>query len=80
MTLRDWDARARYKVVVNSEQMYSIWPVDRENPIGWKDAGRTGAKQECLDYIEEVWTDIRSVTLQDKMEEAAQKILLDDRR
>ncbi len=80
MLLRDWDDRVRYKVVVNREQMYSIWPVDRENPLGWRDVGRSGAKQECLDYIEEVWTDLRSATLREKMEEAAQQIQLDERR
>jgi MbtH protein len=80
MLLRDWDDRVRYKVVVNREQMYSIWPADRENPLGWKEVGRVGAKQECLDYIEEVWTDMRSLSLQDKMEEAAKQIQIDGRR
>ncbi len=79
MTLRDWDDRVKYKVVVNREQMYSIWPADRENPLGWKEVGKVGEKQACLDYIEEVWTDLRSLDLQDKMEEAARKIVLDSR-
>lgn len=48
-----------YKVVVNKETMYSIWPADRENPIGWTDVGKTGTTAECLDYIKEVWTDMR---------------------
>ena len=80
MVLKDWDERARYKVVVNRDKMYSIWPEDRENPLGWKEIGRVGAKQECLDYIEEVWTDMRPLALQEKMEEAAQRIRLDARR
>ena len=66
-----------YKVVVNHEEQYSIWPADRENALGWRDAGKTGTKQECLDYIEEVWTDLRSSTLQLKMEEAAERIRRD---
>ncbi|MFN2167161.1 MAG: MbtH family protein, partial [Anaerolineae bacterium] len=56
-----------------------IWPADRENPLGWKEVGKIGEKQACLDYIEEVWTDLRSLALQDKMEEAAQKIVLDSK-
>ena len=80
MTLRDWDDRTKYKVMINRDQMYSIWPADRENPLGWKEVGRVGEKQVCLDYIEEVWTDLRSLALQDKMEEAAQKIVLDSKR
>ena len=59
----------QYKVVINHEEQYSIWPVDRENPLGWKDEGTQGTKQECLDHIEEVWTDMRPLSLRKKMEE-----------
>ena len=59
-----------YKVVVNAEEQYSIWPRDREIPLGWRDAGKEGPKQECLDYIQEVWTDMRPLSLRKKMEEA----------
>ena len=46
---RSEDANASfYKVVVNHEEQYSIWPVDQENPLGWRDAGKTGPKAECL--------------------------------
>lgn len=48
-----------YKVVVNDEEQYSIWPADRENALGWRDAGKSGTKAECTAYIEEVWTDMR---------------------
>jgi MbtH protein len=61
-----------YKVVVNHEEQYSIWPADRENPLGWRDAGKTGTKAECLAYIKEVWTDMRPLSLRKKMEEANQ--------
>lgn len=60
-----------YKVVVNHEEQYSIWPADRENPLGWNDAGKTGPKAECLEYIKEVWTDMRPLSLRKQMEEAA---------
>jgi len=58
-----------YKVVVNHEEQYSIWPADRENALGWNDAGKSGTKAECLAYIEEVWTDMRPLSLRKKMEE-----------
>jgi MbtH protein len=45
-----------YKVVMNHEEQYSIWPADRENALGWTDAGKSGTKQECLDYIQANWT------------------------
>jgi MbtH protein len=56
-----------YKVVVNDEEQYSIWWADRENALGWRDAGKTGTKDECLAYIEQVWTDMRPLSLRQKM-------------
>ena len=56
-----------YKVVMNHEEQYSIWPADRENALGWTDVGKSGTKQECLDYIKEVWTDMRPLSLRKKM-------------
>lgn len=58
-----------YKVIINDEEQYSIWPADRENPLGWNDAGKAGTKSECLEHIKEVWTDIRPLSLRKKMEE-----------
>src|SRR6478736_4514172 len=60
-----------YKVVLNHEEQYSIWPAHRENALGWKDAGKSGTKAECLAYIKEVWTDMRPLSLRKKMEEFA---------
>jgi MbtH protein len=54
---------SRYKVVVNHEEQYSIWDAKRANPDGWSDAGKTGSKDECLAYIDEVWTDMRPLSL-----------------
>jgi MbtH protein len=52
-----------YKVVVNHEEQYSIWPADRQNPKGWNDVGTTGTKSHCLDYIKAVWTDMRPLSV-----------------
>ncbi len=71
-----WNAEidnTQYKVVINDEEQYSIWPADREDPQGWKDAGFQGNKQECLAYIEKVWTDMRPLSLRKKMEEFEQE-------
>jgi MbtH protein len=57
-----------YKVVVNHEEQYSIWPADRENPAGWNDAGKSGTKADCLEYIREIWTDMRPLSLRKQME------------
>ena len=60
-----------YKVVLNHEEQYSIWPAERENALGWRDAGKSGTKSECLEYIKEVWTDMRPLSLRKQMEESA---------
>jgi MbtH protein len=65
------DDQTIYKAVVNHEEQYSIWPAYRENPLGWRDAGKTGTKAECLSFIKEVWTDMRPLSLRKKMEASA---------
>jgi MbtH protein len=59
--------RTIYRVVLNHEEQYSIWPADREAPSGWKDAGKTGTKEECLSFVDEVWTDMRPLSLRQAM-------------
>lgn len=60
-----------YKVVVNHEEQYSIWPEYKENPLGWNDVGKSGLKADCLAHIKGVWTDMRPLSLRKKMEELA---------
>lgn len=60
-----------YDVVVNDEGQYSLWPEHKEIPEGWRKAGKTGSKQECLDYVNEVWTDMRPKSLRDRMDAEA---------
>jgi len=62
-----------YKVVVNHEEQYSIWPAQREHPLGRNDAGKSGIKEESLAYIKKVWTDMRPLSLRKKMEEMAKE-------
>jgi MbtH protein len=57
------DPNTRYKVVVNHEEQYSIWPADRADPPGWTETGRPGTRNECLAWIEENWTDMRPLSL-----------------
>jgi MbtH protein len=73
MGLNDPEDHTVYKVVVNQEEQYSIWPAERENPLGWNDVGKSGTKQECLDHIDEVWVDMRPLSLRTQMEEMAKK-------
>jgi uncharacterized protein YbdZ (MbtH family) len=59
-----------YIVVVNHEEQYSIWPTDRDIPLGWTSVGKSGSKEDCLKYVEDVWTDMRPLSLRKAMEES----------
>ena len=48
---------AIYKVVVNGDGQYSIWPAERELPNGWNEVGVLGTRAECLAYIKKLWTE-----------------------
>ncbi|MBX8513412.1 MbtH family NRPS accessory protein [Pseudomonas cichorii] len=58
----------RFLVVVNAEEQYSIWPDYRSVPEGWRTLDVQGSKEECLSYIEKVWTDMRPLSLRQAMQ------------
>ncbi|MFT5392781.1 MAG: MbtH protein [Gammaproteobacteria bacterium] len=65
-----WDDESTvFKVVINDEEQYSIWPADRELPLGWNAVGEQGTKSKCLEYISQVWTDMRPASLRRQMGE-----------
>ena len=57
-----------YQVVLNNEEQYSIWPVDEDRPAGWRSEGTTGTRQQCLDHIDVVWTDMRPLSARSREE------------
>lgn len=61
----------KYTVVINDEEQYSIWFADRELPLGWRACGKTGNKEECLEHIKQVWTDMRPLSVRKRMEAAS---------
>jgi MbtH protein len=64
---KELDGDDRYKVVINAEEQYSIWPEHRANAPGWLDSGKLGTKTECLAHIDNVWTDLRPKSLRTQM-------------
>jgi MbtH protein len=70
MATDEQDDPTTYDVVVNHEEQYSIWPAHKDPPQGWQRVGTRGRKPDCLAYIEEVWTDMRPLSLRQKMAEA----------
>lgn len=67
----DEDTRT-YIVLINHEEQYSLWPHGKAVPDGWQAVGKEGSKADCMKYVDEVWTDMRPLSLRKKMEEAAQ--------
>ncbi|MET0284762.1 MAG: MbtH family NRPS accessory protein [Polyangiales bacterium] len=65
------DPETVFDVVMNHEEQYSIWPTYRDIPAGWSAVGKRGHKQECLEHIEQVWTDMRPLSLRKHMESQA---------
>lgn len=61
------DETAQFLVLVNDERQYSLWPVFADVPDGWTVAYGPEARQDCLAYIEETWTDMRPKSLADEM-------------
>jgi MbtH protein len=57
-----------WKVVISREDQYSVWPAYKDIPAGWRDAGKEGEKEECLNYIKEVWVDMRPRSLRELMD------------
>jgi MbtH protein len=66
------DGDFEYKVVINHEEQYSIWPTIKANPNGWNDVGKVGTKAQCLAHIKEVWVDLRPKSLREAMEAQAE--------
>lgn len=54
-----------YDVVVNDEGQFSVWPTRLPTPVGWRPVGKSGSREECLEYVADVWTDLRPLSLRD---------------
>jgi MbtH protein len=56
-----------FKVLVNEEEQYSLWPARREPPPGWQDTGKRGTKAACVSFINDAWVDLRPLSLRKRM-------------
>ncbi|MGI5426019.1 MbtH family protein [Streptomyces sp. CA-179760] len=68
------DENAEYLVVINEEEQYSIWPSVRELPAGWTAVGEPRSRDDCLDHIERVWTDMRPKSVRQALANAGSLI------
>jgi len=60
---------AKFRVLVNHEEQYSLWPDWKPIPGGWRDTGVSGLKRDCLDYVDKTWTDMRPLSLRRFMDD-----------
>lgn len=68
MNTQEQSNELEYRVVISDEERYSIWPTYKDIPAGWRDGAFKGVKQACLDHINEVWTDMRPLSLRRAMD------------
>ncbi|WP_455569835.1 MbtH family protein [Streptomyces werraensis] len=61
------DRFERHVVVINEEEQYSIWPEGKSIPAGWRAVQEPAPKEQCLEYIETHWTDMRPLSLRRAM-------------
>lgn len=62
------EEQEEYICLINEEEQYSLWFAWKKIPLGWKQVGPKGSKEECLTYIEKVWADMRPKSLREQME------------
>jgi MbtH protein len=67
------DEKGLYRVLVNCEGQYSLWPDFLEVPAGWTVVGPSGGRKECLEWIETSWTDMRPKSLVEQMGAGSRK-------
>jgi MbtH protein len=59
------NADGTFLVLVNDENQHSLWPVFAETPAGWRTVHGPAGRQDCLDYVNTNWTDMRPQSLID---------------
>ena len=61
------DESARFSVLANDEEQYSLWPAFVDVPAGWRVVFGENTRAECLAFVEATWTDLRPRSLRDAM-------------
>ncbi|WP_166827580.1 MbtH family protein [Brevibacterium limosum] len=52
------DATGTFRVLVNDLQQHSLWPSFADVPAGWVLVFGPASREDCLEFVEENWTDI----------------------
>ncbi|SDU84086.1 MbtH family protein [Gordonia westfalica] len=62
------DTDGTFRVLVNHENQHSLWPDFAPVPDGWRTVFGPSGHDECLDYVEQNWRDMRPASLIRTME------------
>lgn len=62
-----------YHVLINDEGQHSLWPTFIAVPAGWSIVKEASSRAECLQYVEENWTDMRPNSLKEFMKRSSQE-------
>jgi MbtH protein len=71
MSMDDEDDKRIYIVLVNDEEQYSLWLKHKAIPAGWRPVGFEGSKEECSRHVDEVWVDMRPLSLRKRMDDVS---------
>ena len=64
------DDNGRFYVLRNKEEQHSLWPTFAAVPDGWDVVFGEASRAECLDYVNENWTDILPLSARKAVAEA----------
>jgi MbtH protein len=62
------DQNGVFRVLVNDEGQYSLWPNFVKVPLGWQSVYGPESRQACIGFINLNWTDMRPKSLVREME------------
>jgi MbtH protein len=58
-----------FRVLVNEEGQYSLYPEALPIPEGWRGTDIKGAQDHCFSWVEENWTDMRPLSQRGHIED-----------
>ena len=58
---------SRSFLLVNDEEQHSLWPAFADVAAGWRVDYGEAERASCLNYIEQNWTDIRPLSLWERL-------------
>lgn len=61
------DEDGMFLVLINDEEQYSLWPTFADVPAGWRVVYGESSRADCVEYVDQHWTDIRPKSLKERL-------------